>query len=658
MPAIPPHKTATTDVAWDGSAAKANLKADADEAYYRKAYAWQDPDGDPKTKAAYKFIHHMVSSDGTVGAANLTACSTGIGVLNGGRAGTNIPGSDRRGVYNHLAKHLRDAGKEAPDLKGIVEMPTPVETGDPLECCCEPLHAAEEPERVPLALEVFSADRPWAITPRGIKALLRAAQHPDFEAVAARLGKPVENGNGRDVENHNGAAVVNIRGPLFRYRSIFTWLLGGTSVEETSLALHAALDDPAIKRVVLAMNSPGGQIDGINELANSIRAANEQKPVTAYVDGLAGSGAYWLASAAGKIVTDETAQLGSIGVLATVMDDREAEERRGVKRYDVISSQSPLKRSDPASDEGRQQLQEMVDAMAQVFIEKVARFRGVDPERVQRDFGGGAVLPARKAIRAGMADRLGSLRGLLAQMPGRMPIDRMPMNDRDMPMDDDGRDMDSQDSPGDRPIRRIKDEPQKRVKARAAAATPAFDEEELEEETEDERINDDSSCTCPPGTETCQCGAAEKDEEDEDEDEKDDDEEDEDEKDEAGDEREGTEQKPDESSIPRKGVGDLIKPTVERQRIAAILTCEEARGREELARTLALETNHTIAAAKKLLAVAPLASKANALEARMGQIPNPKVGIPGDAGEDDSNAAEAMRVLAFVPKHLKRAHVQ
>ena len=85
MPAIPPHKTATTDSSWDGPAAKANLKNDADEAYYRKAFAWQDSDGDPKTKAAYKFIHHMVASGGEVGAANETACSTGIGVLNGGR---------------------------------------------------------------------------------------------------------------------------------------------------------------------------------------------------------------------------------------------------------------------------------------------------------------------------------------------------------------------------------------------------------------------------------------------------------------------------------------------------------------------------------------------------------------------------------------------
>jgi signal peptide peptidase SppA len=511
---------------------------------------------------------------------------------------------------------------------------------------------ANDPVQLPLALEVLSEERPWAITPRAIKGLIRAARHPDLEAVAARVGQPVDNGN-RDVENHNGTAVVNIRGPLFRYRSIFTWLLGGSSVEETSLALHAAVDDPSVKRVVLAINSPGGQIDGINELANMIHAADQVKPVVAYVDGLAASGAYWLASAARKIVADETAQLGSIGVLATVTDESEAEERKGIKRYDVISSQSPYKRSDPATDAGREQLQQMVDAMAQVFIGKVAEFRNTSEERVKRDFGGGGVLAARSAVAVGMADSLGSLQGLLDMPMRNTDNNNMPMDNDNMPMRRNNMPDNQQMMPGpmDGPIRRMKDEPGKRVSAQVANP---FDEEELEEETDDEKINDDSSCTCPPGENSCACGSEEDEEDDEKKD--DDDEEDDDESDES----EGTEQKPDKSSIP-KGEDDLIKPSEERQRIAAILTCEEARGREDLARMLALETNHSVESAQKILSKAPApapAQKPNALEAHMGQITNPVVGTPGDAAHDDSPAAEVQRILAFVPKNRQRIQVQ
>src|SRR5262245_14064139 len=267
-------------------------------------------------------------------------------------------------------------------------------------------------EEAPLSFQLLSLnDRPWAMGRAALNSLVAACGQMDFEAVAARMGTPLDNDRG--VTNYHGTAVVNIRGPLFRYRSIWTWLLGGTAVEQTALALHTAVDDPTVQRIVLAINSPGGGIDGINELANMIRAANQTKPVTAYVEGMAASGAYWLASAAGRIVADETAQLGSIGVLATVIDDRAAEEKHGVKRYEIISSQSPLKRTDPGTDQGRAQLQQMVDALAAVFIQKVAKFRGTSEEKVISGFGQGAVMPARDAVSVGMADALGSLEGLL-----------------------------------------------------------------------------------------------------------------------------------------------------------------------------------------------------------------------------------------------------
>ena len=111
------HHTDTSTGEWDGPANQARLKNDGDEAYYRKAYAWQDPDADPNTKAAYKFIHHEVDGEGNIGPANLRACSSGIGILNGGRGGADIPDADRPGVYRHLAAHIKDAGEEAPELE-------------------------------------------------------------------------------------------------------------------------------------------------------------------------------------------------------------------------------------------------------------------------------------------------------------------------------------------------------------------------------------------------------------------------------------------------------------------------------------------------------------------------------------------------------------
>jgi hypothetical protein len=117
MPAIPRHKTATSNRAWDGPANEARLKTGQDYNYYRKAYAWRDPEGDESNKSTYKFIHHEVSADGTPGPANIKGCISGIGVLNGAMGGTNIPKADYEGVYNHLASHLKDADVEPPELK-------------------------------------------------------------------------------------------------------------------------------------------------------------------------------------------------------------------------------------------------------------------------------------------------------------------------------------------------------------------------------------------------------------------------------------------------------------------------------------------------------------------------------------------------------------
>lgn len=110
------HATDTSRKPWAGPRMEKKL-GDSPAKTLRKAYAWADPDGDPDAKASYKFIHHEVTADGQVAAANVKACTSGIGVLNGARGGSNVPAEDRKGIYNHLAKHLRDAGETPAPLK-------------------------------------------------------------------------------------------------------------------------------------------------------------------------------------------------------------------------------------------------------------------------------------------------------------------------------------------------------------------------------------------------------------------------------------------------------------------------------------------------------------------------------------------------------------
>jgi hypothetical protein len=111
--AIRTHHTATSDHAWDGGANEARLPDN--ERAFRREFAYVDPDK-PDSKTAAKFPHHDVDQRGRVGPANIRACINGISILNGGRGGADITKTARKGIYRHLAAHMRDAGEEPAEL--------------------------------------------------------------------------------------------------------------------------------------------------------------------------------------------------------------------------------------------------------------------------------------------------------------------------------------------------------------------------------------------------------------------------------------------------------------------------------------------------------------------------------------------------------------
>ena len=82
---------------------------------------------------------------------------------------------------------------------------------------------------------------------------------------------------------------------------------------------------------------------------------------------------------------------------------------------EIVSSQSPFKRLNPESDEGRAKLQTRIDAMAEVFVNTLARNRGIEATQVLEQFGGGDILIGAHAVNAGLADRIGSLEKLIAE---------------------------------------------------------------------------------------------------------------------------------------------------------------------------------------------------------------------------------------------------
>lgn len=254
------------------------------------------------------------------------------------------------------------------------------------------------------------AQQPWAIQAEALETIIRIANREGNspEAVAAKLGCPLQNTQIATIRD--SVAVVPVTGPIFRYANLFTEISGATSLEILARDFNAALADPAVKSVALVIDSPGGQVSGIAEMAHMIHTA--RKPVVAYVDGTAASAAYWLAAAAATIVASKTALLGSIGAVLGVS----SRARDGI--VEIVSSQSPRKRPDVQTSEGRAQLQAQIDALAQVFIEDVADYRGVSVETVLADFGQGDMRMGVEAVAAGMADRVSTLEQVIAGLSG------------------------------------------------------------------------------------------------------------------------------------------------------------------------------------------------------------------------------------------------
>jgi capsid assembly protease len=248
----------------------------------------------------------------------------------------------------------------------------------------------------------------WAITPEALQQVIAVAQglNDAPEAVAAKLGRPLD--NTRTVTRRGDVAVVPVTGPIFRYANLFTQISGATSIQQLGTDFAAAVADPTIRGIVLEIDSPGGQVAGVSEFAQMVRAATEQKPVVAYVSHLGASAGYWIPAAAASIVVADTAILGSIGVVMRAQLGKNAND------IEIVSSQSPDKRVDPATEHGLAKIQALVDAQAQVFIDAVAEYRGMSIEQVTATQGG--LLVGAAAVTSGLADRVGSLEGVIAEL--------------------------------------------------------------------------------------------------------------------------------------------------------------------------------------------------------------------------------------------------
>lgn len=207
----------------------------------------------------------------------------------------------------------------------------------------------------------------------------------------------------------NGVAVIPIHGVLSQRLNILQQIFGGVSTEDIQSLLDDALSSMFVREVVLDIDSPGGGVDGIASLAESIHNARSIKPITAYVNSTALSAAYWIASATNKIILSSlTSQVGSIGVVAIHRDISKAEEKAGIKTTEITAGKYKriASRYAPLNEEGISEIQSQVNYIYQIFVDAVARYRGVRRDTVLNKMADGKIFIGKQAIDAGLADEI------------------------------------------------------------------------------------------------------------------------------------------------------------------------------------------------------------------------------------------------------------
>jgi signal peptide peptidase SppA len=193
---------------------------------------------------------------------------------------------------------------------------------------------------------------------------------------------------------------------------------GSTSTQKFTSALRQVLADDTVGQILIDIDSPGGSVYGVAELATEIVKARAQKPVVAVANSLAASAAYWIGCSASDFYVTPGGEVGSIGVWQAHFDYSKALEEEGVKPTLISAGKFKVEGNPyvPLDPEAQAFMQSRVDDYYNVFIKAVAKGRGVSVADVRDGMGEGRVLGADAALAAKMVDGVATFDDVLARM--------------------------------------------------------------------------------------------------------------------------------------------------------------------------------------------------------------------------------------------------
>ncbi|PUE34896.1 S49 family peptidase [Limnohabitans sp. Jir72] len=193
---------------------------------------------------------------------------------------------------------------------------------------------------------------------------------------------------------------------------------GSTSTQQFTSVLRQMLTDDTVGQILIDIDSPGGSVYGVSELASEIVKARAQKPVIAVANSLAASAAYWIGCSASEFYVTPGGEVGSIGVWQAHFDYSKALEEEGVKPTLISAGKFKVEGNPyvPLDEQAQAFMQSRVDDYYNAFVEAVAVGRGVSISDVRDGMGEGRVLGADAALAMNMVDGISTFDEVLAKM--------------------------------------------------------------------------------------------------------------------------------------------------------------------------------------------------------------------------------------------------
>lgn len=233
-----------------------------------------------------------------------------------------------------------------------------------------------------------------------------------IKAIDARIDPRTERSVAR---KHGAVAVIPVFGIIMPRPSIYEFFGLATSTQTISRRVNEALADPDVKAIVLDVDSPGGVISGVAELAGELRGMRGgAKPIVAHADYLVASAAYWIASQADEIVASPSALVGSVGVYVMHVDQSGLLEQLGIKVTLVAEPAEKIEGNpfEPLGESAEAHLRSIVSQGLSAFRADVAAGRGISVSGVADEWA--RVYTAADAKRMGMVDKIRTLGETLA----------------------------------------------------------------------------------------------------------------------------------------------------------------------------------------------------------------------------------------------------